>query len=147
MPLPELISGQHFAAKFVDVTAAPAQLLAFENRIASLSNRGICVLQQRLVKHYTRVEMKLELLRRESVPVLVEAEIQRDWLEEVLAEADQINKSAIEAETRFFDEWLGRRANADSPSRRELLGQEINHSDIRREAQRAAEDRAGELRK
>ncbi len=144
MPLAELVDGQHYATKFVDVTAAPGQLLTVESRIASLSNRGILVLQQRLVKHYTRVEMPLELLRRESAAVLVEAELQQGWLEEVLTETEQRTKSAIEAEAAIFDEWLGRREDADSLSRRELLRQDINHTDIRRDAQRAAGSRADE---
>ncbi|MGI8434106.1 MAG: hypothetical protein ACR2LE_05135 [Nocardioidaceae bacterium] len=70
MPLPDLVDGENFATKFIDVTACPAELLTRDRRIATLSNRGIYVLQQRLVKHYTRVEMSLELLWRESAPVL-----------------------------------------------------------------------------
>lgn len=144
MPLAELVCDQHFATRFVDVTAAPAQLLTRERRIATLSNRGIYVLQQRLVKHYTRVEMDLELLRRESAAVLAEAELQRIWLEEVLTEAEQADKSTIEAESAAFDGWLGQRLDADAPSRRELLRKEIHHTDIRRQIQRATADRAQE---
>jgi hypothetical protein len=59
MPLSELIEEKHFAAKLVDVTAAPAELLTRARRIATLSHQGIYVLQQRLIKHYTRVEMPL----------------------------------------------------------------------------------------
>jgi hypothetical protein len=142
MPLAELAGDQHFATKFVDVTAAPAQLLTHERRIATLSNRGIYVLQQRLVKHYTRVEMPLELLRRESAAVLAEAELQRDWLDEVLTEAEQTDMPAIEAETAVFDDWLGERLDADAPSRRELLREDIHHADVRRQTQRAASARA-----
>lgn len=81
MPLPDLVDGENFATKFIDVTACPAELLTRDRRIATLSNRGIYVLQQRLVKHYTRVEMSLELLWRESAPVLTEAQLLWDWLE------------------------------------------------------------------
>lgn len=144
MPLAELVDNQHFATKFIDATAAPTQLLTHERRIATLSNRGIYVLQQRLVKHYTRFEIDLELLRRESAAVLTEAELQRDWLEDVLSEAEQKDKSAIEAETAIFDDWLGQRPAADAPSRRELLREEIHHTDVRRETQRAASGRARE---
>jgi hypothetical protein len=144
MPLAELASDQHFATKFVDVTAAPAQLLTHERRIATLSHRGIYVLQQRLVKHYTRVEMDLELLRRKSAAVLAEAEFQQNWLEDVLTETEQTDKCAIEAESMIFDGWLAQRPNADSPSRRELLREDIYHTEIRREVQRAASDRTHE---
>jgi hypothetical protein len=146
MPMAELAGDKHFATKFVDVTAAPANLLTYERRIATLSNRGIFVLQQRLVKHYTRVEMELELFRRESAAILVEAELQQDWLEEVLTEAEQIDKAAIETETAVFDDRLGQRSTADTPSLRELLREEIHHTDVRKAIQRAASDRAQKRR-
>lgn len=146
MPLADLASGQHFATKFVEVTAAPAQLLTHERRIATLSNRGIYVLQQRLVKHYTRVEMELELFRRESAAILTEAELQQDWLDGVLTEPEQSDKLAIEAEVAVFDKWLGEGSSSDSPTRRERLREDIHHADVRRETQRAAVVRAGERR-
>lgn len=137
MPLAELVGDQHFATRFVDVTAAPTRLLTKARRIATLSNQGIYVLQQRLIKHYTRVEMPLDLLRRESAPVLTEAQLQWDWLETVLTEAEQGDEAAIEAEARVFDGWLGE----GTPSRRELLLNEIYHPDLRRQARRAAQER------
>ena len=138
MPLPELVDGEHFAAKFIDVTAAPAELLTRARRIATLSHQGIYVLQQRLIRHYTRVEMLLELLRRESAAVLAEAELQWDWIEEVLTEAGQADDFAIEAEAKVFDNWL----SEGDPPRRELLRTEIHHTDLRRQVQRVARDRS-----
>lgn len=137
MPLAELVGGRHFATKFIDVTAAPTHLLTRGRRIATLSNQGIYVLQQRLIKHYTRVEMPLDLLRRESAAVLTEAQLQWDWLETVLPEAEQVDESAIEAEARVFDGWL----LEGTPSRRDSLRIEIHHPDLRRQAQRAARER------
>jgi hypothetical protein len=138
MPLPALIDEKHFATKFVDVTAAPAELLARRRRIATLSHQGIYILQQRLIKHYTRVEMPLELLRRESAAVLTEGVLQWDWIEDVLTEAELADESAIEAEGKVFDTWLGE----GDPSRRELLRNEIHHTDVRKQAQRVARDRS-----
>jgi len=138
MPLPDLADGQHHATKFVDVTAAPAALLTRAYRIATLTHQGIYVLQQRLIKHYTRLEVPLELLRRESAPVLAEAVQQWDWIEEILSEGELTDESVIAAEAKVFDDWL----SEGEPSRRELLRQEIHHTDIRKQAQRAARDRA-----
>jgi hypothetical protein len=138
MPLPELIEEKHFGAKFIDVTAVPAVLLTRARRIATLSHQGIYVLQQRLIKHYTRVEMPLELLRRESAAVLTEGVLQWDWIEGVLTETELADESAIEAEAKVFDTWLG---EGDPPCR-ELLRSEIYHTDVRRRAQRAAHDRS-----
>jgi hypothetical protein len=138
MPLPELAHGQHFATKFVDVTAASAQVLTRERRIATLSHRGIYVLQQRLIKHYTRIDMPLELLRRESAAVLVEGELQWDWIETVLPEVQLADDLAIEAEAAAFDAWL----SEGNPPRRHLLRSETHHSDLRKQAQREARTRS-----
>lgn len=138
MPLSDLVGSEHFATRFVDVTACPAELLTRDRRIASLSHRGIHVLQQRLVKHYTRTELELELLRRESAPVLTEAELQWDWVEAVLTDLAQAGDSDIEAEAAEFEAWL----RDGNPSRQERLRSEIHHTDVRREAARAAASRA-----
>jgi hypothetical protein len=138
MPLAELTNGEHFATKFVDVTAAPAPLLTRARRIATLSHQGIYVLQQRLIKHYTRVEMPLEVLRRESAVVLAEAELQWEWLEDVLSDAEQVDESAIETEAKVFDGFLGE----GRPSPRNRLREEIHHPDVRRQVRRAARQRA-----
>lgn len=137
MPLPELFDGEHFATRFVDVTAASTALLGRSNRIATLSHRGIHVLQQRLIKHYTRLDVELEVLRRQSAAVLTEAELQEDWLDQVLAEPDLLDDAAIDAEVTVFDEWL----SSGSPSRRELLENDVNHADVRRQSRAAALDR------
>lgn len=138
MPLADLIGGEHFATKFVDVTACPVELLTRERRIATLSHQGIYVLQQRLIKHYTRTEMALEVLRSESAPILTEAELLWDWLEQVLTEAETNDDEALDAEAGFFEEWM--REGDASPQKR--LRTEIHHTDVRREAQRAAGERA-----
>lgn len=138
MPLAELVDGSSFATKFVDVTAAPAELLTRDRRIATLTHKGIYVLQQRLIKHYTRVEMPLELLRRESVAVLTEAELQWHWVEEVLTDAELEDNEAIEAEAKFFDHWLG----DGTPSRRTLLRDEVNHTAVRKQTYGSARERA-----
>ncbi len=138
MPLAELISGDHFAAKFVDITACPAELMTKERRIATLSNRGIFVLQQRLIKHYTRVETELEVLRSQSAPVLTEAQLLWDWLEAVLTDVEIENDAVLDHEAEVFEEWM----RSGSPSRQERLRVETNHADIRRDAQRASVERA-----
>lgn len=138
MPLAELVEGEHFATKFVDVTACPAELLTRDRRIATLSHHGIYVLQQRLIKHYTRTEMALEVLRSESAPVLTEAELLWDWLERVLTEAEIGDDEALDAEAGVFEQWM--RDGSSSPQQR--LRTEIHHTDVRREAQRAAVERA-----
>jgi hypothetical protein len=96
------------------------------------------VLQQRLIKHYTRTEMALEVLRSESAPVLTEAELLWDWLERVLTEAEIADDEALDAEAGVFEQWM----RDGSPSAQQRLRTEIHHTDVRREAQRAATERA-----
>lgn len=134
MPLPELVAGDHFATHFADVTAAPVELLDVRKRVASLQDRGIYVLQQRLVKHYTRIDASISDLHEQSAPTLTEAELQVDWLHTVLPDDEQENIAAIDAEVVQFDAWLG----AGDPSSRTLLKQEYNFSDVRRAAHQAA---------
>jgi hypothetical protein len=138
MPLAELVLDKHFAAKFVDITACPVELLTKARRIATLSNRGIFVLQQRLIKHYTRAETELEVLRSQSAPVLTEAQLLWDWLETVLSDLEINDDSILDIESEVFEEWM----RGGSPSRQERLRAETNHADVRRDAQRASTERA-----
>ena len=138
MPLAELTADGHFATKFVDVTACPSELLTRDRRIATLSNQGIYVLQQRLIMHYTRTEMGLEVLRSQSAPVLTEAELLWDWLEQVLTEPEIDNDDLLDAEAEVFETWM----REGDPSPQARLRTEIHHTDVRREAQRAAAARA-----
>ncbi|MGF2945728.1 hypothetical protein [Mycobacterium sp. Lab-001] len=134
MPLADLIDGKHYAAKLVDVTAAPAHLLSTKARIATLSDQGIYVLQQRLVKHYTRVEVDIPTLAEQSAPVLWEMHQQRDWIETVLYNEDAWTADTLKAEEDAFDAWL----REGEPSRRDLLKDEHTHTDLRRQAHQAA---------
>lgn len=140
MPLAYLMDGEHFATHFADITAVRSDLLRLDQRIASLSNRGIYVLQQRLVKHYTRLEIPIPVLRNESACVLEEAEQQRDWIETILEEDVQTVEN-LDTETKAYDAWL----SDGDPSRRELLKEDHTHTDIRRAAHQAAVQRRESL--
>lgn len=138
MPLAELEAGAHFATKFIDVTACPAELLTRPRRVATLSNQGIYVLQQRLIMHYTRTEMGLEVLRSQSAPVLTEAELLWGWLESVLSKEELADAAALDAEARVFEAWM----REGDPCPQVRLQTELAHTDVRRKAQRAAVQRA-----
>lgn len=141
MPLGELAEGNHYAAKFVDVTAAPSELLLMERRIATLSDRGIYVLQQRLIKHYTRLEVDIPTLARESAPVLWELHQQRDWIETVLEDEAEWTSDNLQAEEIAFDAWL----REGEPSRQDCLKLDHTHTDLRKEARIAAMARRAEI--
>ncbi|MDO4099012.1 hypothetical protein QKG88_07310 [Clavibacter michiganensis] len=130
MPLPSLVDGDHYATQFVSVTAARADKLRIEKRIASLSHRGIYVLQQRLIKHYTRLEVGLVELHKQSAPTLEEASLQFDWVETCLRAVQAPSGAQINAAIKSFDDWL----RQGSPSPQELLKEEVNFVDVRRAA-------------
>ena len=142
MPLSELMEGQHYASRFVDITAAPAELLVLDRRIATLSDRRIYVLQQRLVKHYTRLDVDAAVLAREAAPVLWEMHQQRHWTETVLEDEADWTSENLDREEKAFDAWL----RDGDPSRRDLLKSIHTHTDLREEAHRAAADRRDEIR-
>lgn len=138
MPLADLREdGDTYATRFEDVTGAPSELLTYNKRIASLSNRGIFVLQQRLIKHYTRLTIDIGALREQAAPVLEDAEQERDWIETVLG-CQKITVELIREQSKAFHAWL----TAGDPSRQTLLQQSENHRDIRRQAHAEAVERA-----
>jgi hypothetical protein len=134
MPLADLVDGKHYAAKFVDVTAAPSELLDINVRIASLSDRGIYVLQQRIVKHYTRLDVDPPTLAKETAPVLWEMHQQRDWVETVYDDEADWTTENLGTEETAFDAWL----REGEPSRRAQLKDDHTHTDLRRAAHKAA---------
>ena len=137
MPLPDLREdGKDHATRFVDTTAVPSAALTPDNRIASLSHRGILVLQQRIVKHSTRLDLTLDLFREQSAPVLAEAELQEIWVEDLLGN-DATSLDAVDAANASFQGWL----NADDKKRRGELTNEANHARLRRETRHEARSR------
>jgi hypothetical protein len=141
MPLADLMDGNHYAAKLLDVTAAPSDLLLIDRRIATLSDRGIYVLQQRLIKHYTRLDVDMPALAREAAPVLWEMHQQRDWVETVLDDEADWTSDNLQVEESAFDAWL----REGEPSRRDCLKFDHMHTDLRKEAHMAAVARRAEI--
>ncbi|GAB5007407.1 hypothetical protein [Mycobacterium avium] len=134
MPLADLVGGKHYAAHLIDATAAPSELLHLDARIATLSDRGIYILQQRIVKHYTRVEVDIPTLAKETAPVAWEMHQQRDWVETVLDDEADWTTENLRAEEIEFQAWL----SGGDPSRRTQLKDDHTHTDLRREAHKAA---------
>jgi hypothetical protein len=141
MPLAELMDGDHYAAIFVDFAAAPSEHLNIDARIATLSDQGIYVLQQRIIKHLTRFEVDLASLAEETAPVLWEMHQQRDWLETVYDDESDWTTTNLIAEDAAFDAWL----REGNPSRRTKLKDDHTHTDLRREARKAALARRDEV--
>lgn len=115
--------------QFVEITAAPSAELSLDRRIAALTDPGILVLQQRLVVHSTRyAAVDLDTLRKVSASVLAESELQADWVEAAI-DRDGESVEVVAAATADFQSWL----DEGSPSARERLKSEANHTALRRE--------------
>lgn len=82
MPLPNLFEdGRHFAGDLRLInTMVTTDLIAGE-RVACLSEDGIQLLQQRHAFHLTRVAIDLPTLYEHSAPILVEAELEEEWVD------------------------------------------------------------------
>jgi hypothetical protein len=141
MPLAELVDGKHYAANLIDSTAAPSDGLNLDTRIATLSDRGIYVLQQRIIKNSTRFEVDIPSLAKETAPVVWEMHQQRDWLETVYDDESDWTDANIIAEEAAFDEWL----REGDPPRRTQLKDDHTHTDLRREAHKRALARRSEI--
>lgn len=139
MLLPDLFGdGGWYSADFRETTPVSIHELSLSRRVATLSEEGRLVLQQRQVKSQTRVSMNLRSFREQMATIEVELEAQESWvllaLEHHDGEAAQID---IERYGSEFQDWL----DEDGRARRRELEEPIHHARLRREAFHAAESR------
>lgn len=135
MPLPDLRGdGKNYAAKFVDTTAVAASALTLDKRVASLTQRGVLVLQQRIVMDHARLDLDLGLFREQSAPVLAEAEMQETWIETALQGSGMLNVDAVARASADFQSWL----EEEGQKRRKELDNEANHASLRKAVRLAA---------
>lgn len=119
-----------------------AQAVDLSQRVATLSEEGLLLLQQRYVHCLTRVVISLPRFERQSAAVLAEAELLEEW-NEALASARVADGStlvdAVDAEAVDFDGFMGS-PEQGGKTRRHLLGTAGGRPRIRREV-RAEIDR------
>ena len=84
MPLPDLLDENRFDAGFLSeigtIRGSHGQL-DLSKRIASLSELGVLLLQQRFIANLARISVKLATLDTASAAMLIEAELLADWQE------------------------------------------------------------------
>ncbi|NRQ36619.1 hypothetical protein HII36_33005 [Nonomuraea sp. NN258] len=140
MPLPELLGpGKlNYLVDLTERTSVKSERLDLTKRVATLSNDGILLLQQRVIMNDTRLLVPLDRLYEVNRHVLTETELQEDWADTALEGVSEGDiASALVKANEEFDEWLG----AGDPSRRDKLRNPINHAELRREARREARSR------
>jgi hypothetical protein len=106
MPLSQMLGetdDRSRAVHLLELTAVRSQELLRDHRILALKDRGIHVLQQRLVYSLTRVEVGLEKLQEQTAHVLLEAELEEEWVDEL---ADDGDPNAMSAESEAFTAYM-----------------------------------------
>lgn len=141
MPLPGLeLPG--FGALAVDlrlITAVPTPTILAADRHAALSEIGIHLLQQRLTHHLTRVVVDLWTFAEHSAPILLEVELQEDWVSEAMRDVQEgadLAKAQQAAEDAFQD-----LLDADERRLRGMLSEPPTRAQAAREIRTAIRDR------
>lgn len=112
-PLPQLDEdepGQFYAARLDEVGMVATDMLAFDRRVACLSEQGLWLFQQRLVVADTRTCLSLHTLEEAATEVLEEAELLERWNEQLAHRRVQSGETlheALAAETEAFEDLLG----------------------------------------
>ncbi len=134
-PLPGLpVTSEHPAASFRHIQTVPSGELALDRRVASLSELGVQLLQQRFVHHLTRVIVDLPTLYEHSSPVLTEAELQEEWVEAAL------DRGVAQAEAEgAFQAFLGH----GEGSLRDALSNANTRGQVRRAVRKRIRDAEG----
>lgn len=130
LPLAELqpvARPRHGRAFFDKHQLMTPEELAAGRRVCCLSQVGVNLLMQRWVNHNTRVVIPTFEYQRMSAPQFEEADLVEDWC--IDREDDGVH---IPDASRELDEWLSSR-NEGGVSRRELLNEEQQRSQVRQE--------------
>jgi hypothetical protein len=139
MPLPQMhAEGDETsrAVHLLELTAVRSERLDRARRILALKDRGIHILQQRLVYSLTRVEVGLEKLHEQTAHVLLEAELEEEWVDELAADTEP---DCIAAESEAFTQFM-------DDGHRDVLKDSTRRSDtvrlVRAEIRRRRDERS-----
>jgi hypothetical protein len=107
MPLPELRSDERcYVAKLTEFGMVQQQNLGLDNRIACLTEEGVCLLQQRFFHNQSRVRVGLDSIHEQSAPNFVEIELWEQWNEQLVAakvDRGEDRAQTLVEEGRSFD--------------------------------------------
>ena len=104
------------AVHLLELSAARSERLDRAKRILALTDHGVHILQQRLVHSLTRVVVGLDQLQEQSSHVLLEAELEEEWVGELAGEDGPELEQGSTAFAQFMDE--GHRAALLDATRR-----------------------------
>ena len=133
LPLPEMLDDDDRprATHLHDLNAVRSARLDRANRILSLKDRGIYVLIQRFVFAHSRVAVGLDRIQEQAGTVLLEAELEAEWVEDL---ADLDDPGSIEHESREYAQFMDEGA-------RHLLYDPTSRADTIRDLRREIKSR------
>lgn len=144
MPLPALREdGQAYAANLEEPATVDSARLVLEQRIASLSDQGIVLLQQRYIHNHSRAAIPLEVLYKASAHVLEELELHESWNIALVRPAVQGGGelgAVLEEQAEAFDQLMLTKAS-DDRNLRGLLKSASERGHVRRIVNRAIAER------
>lgn len=139
-PLPDLDGSRHLAADLSEAGVVTSEQLHSARRVFTLSQRGILLLQQRIVWTAAHTVIGLDVFEDYNAPALTEIELLEFWNEQLCGDevdadrADALVVVAEEFESYIRDEGL---QNAlTKPDRRADVRRTIRMEAIRRAEQR-----------
>lgn len=106
MPLPNLLGGKSYMATLAESSIVTQADLAGAERIAALSEKGIQILQQRLVWALTHAVVDLDTLADYSAPAFAEIEILEQWNEKLCAAGEQRRPARLAAIAEDFETYI-----------------------------------------
>lgn len=127
MPLPELAIADTgaVAASLRELSSVATAELETGDRVASMSEVGIHLLQQRMAHHLTRVVIASATLAEHSAPVLMEANLHEEWVEALGKDSEPDFHAFLDADDRQLRKLMSEpqtRFNAQS-----VIRQQIKH--------------------
>ncbi len=136
-PLPAFGAGfDNAAVRFEETGMVPTRELQLGQRVASLAERGILILLQRLIFRKSRADIALATLEQACAHVLAEAELLEEWNETLVEPRVQTGEdldTVLAEEAQQFDQFLSATPRAGEPSRRESLKDQHRRPNVRRE--------------
>lgn len=128
MLLPELRGDTTaYAADFLDTAPVAVSDLVLGQRIATLSNAGVVLLQQRMVYSFTRTHPLKQDFELALEPIFTELEMQESWVERACSVTTA--PEDLQAAITDFHAWL----DDNDGERRQRLSVSTAHSALRRE--------------
>lgn len=133
-PLPALDGRKAKAANLREMGIVTCDQIHAATRLATLSERGILLLQQRIVWTLARTVVRLDTFAEFNAPQLIELELLQDWNEQLCAKCAPADLTAALANAaQEFEGYML------EENRRKLLEQADRRAEVRRAAREEAE--------